>query len=201
MTSLSGYGAGTEASTPHPEPAVLLVATILDGGHPPTIRRQTGFDSPGRGRARWPRRGNGPCPASGVPVGPRVGRLTQRAKQIPSVRTVSTKYRIHNLGDAGQAQHPVPSHSTYVIVHGAWGGSWDWHLVGLPLPLPGATTCTGLPLPAWVNASHPASPAIGLATHIEDVVNTILWRTYNSPFSESRADFRLAGAHCGFDIS
>src|SRR6476661_5706879 len=32
------------------------------------------------------------------------------------------------LAQAGHAQR-APSHSTFVIVHGAWGGSWDWHLV------------------------------------------------------------------------
>ena len=60
-------GTGTEASTPHLEPAALLVARILDGDHPPTIRQQTGVDSHGRGRAKVAKEGERPCPASGVP--------------------------------------------------------------------------------------------------------------------------------------
>ena len=60
-------GTGTEPSTPHLEPAVLLVARILDGDHPPTIRQQTGVDSHGRGRAKVAKEGERPCPASGVP--------------------------------------------------------------------------------------------------------------------------------------
>jgi pimeloyl-ACP methyl ester carboxylesterase len=78
------------------------------------------------------------------------------------------------LARAGQAQRPAPSHSTYVIVHGAWGGSWDWHLVDSLLTRQGhqvyRPSLTGLG-----ERVHLASPAVGLATHVEDVVNTILW--------------------------
>ena len=63
---------------------------------------------------------------------------------------------------------------TYVVVHGAWGGGWDWRAVDSMLTLRGhrvvRVTLTGLG-----ERVHLASPNIGLATHIDDVVNTILW--------------------------
>lgn len=63
---------------------------------------------------------------------------------------------------------------TYVIVHGAWGGGWDWRAVDSLLTLHGhrvvRTTLTGSG-----ERVHLASPDIGLSTHIDDVVNTILW--------------------------
>lgn len=68
---------------------------------------------------------------------------------------------------------PSPRH-TYVIVHGAWGGGWDWRAVDSLLTLQGhrvlRVTLTGLG-----ERVHLASPSIGLTTHIDDVVNTILW--------------------------
>jgi pimeloyl-ACP methyl ester carboxylesterase len=78
------------------------------------------------------------------------------------------------LVQPGQAQRTAPSHSTYVIVHGAWGGSWDWRVVDSLLTRQGhhvyRPSLTGLG-----ERVHLASPTVGLATHIEDVVNTILW--------------------------
>ncbi|HWC73632.1 MAG TPA: alpha/beta fold hydrolase [Gemmatimonadales bacterium] len=65
-------------------------------------------------------------------------------------------------------------HFTYVFVHGAWGGGWDWRAVDSLLTRHGhhvqRVTLTGLG-----ERHHLASPDIGLYTHIEDVVNTILW--------------------------
>ena len=73
-----------------------------------------------------------------------------------------------------QAQRPPRSPSTYVFVHGAWGGSWDWRRVDSLLTRRGQRVyrpqLTGLG-----ERVHLASPDIGLATHINDVVNTILW--------------------------
>jgi len=63
---------------------------------------------------------------------------------------------------------------TYVIVHGAWGGGWDWLAIDSMLTRHGhrvvRVTLTGLG-----ERHHLASPNIGLDTHIDDVVNTILW--------------------------
>lgn len=63
---------------------------------------------------------------------------------------------------------------TYVIVHGAWGGGWDWRVVDSILTRHGhrvfRVTLTGLG-----ERVHLASPDIGLSTHIDDVVNKVLW--------------------------
>ncbi len=72
------------------------------------------------------------------------------------------------------AQQPTSPHRTYVFVHGAWGGGWDWRVVDSLLTLRGhrvaRASLTGLG-----ERVHLASPNIGLATHIDDVVNAILW--------------------------
>ncbi len=63
---------------------------------------------------------------------------------------------------------------TYVIVHGAWGGGWDWHRVDSALTRRGhhvyRVTLTGLG-----ERMHLANANIGLSTHIADVVNTVLF--------------------------
>lgn len=72
------------------------------------------------------------------------------------------------------AQQSPATPSTYVIVHGAWGGGWDWRAVDSMLTRDGhsvvRTTLTGLG-----ERVHLAAPDIGLSTHIDDVVNAILW--------------------------
>jgi pimeloyl-ACP methyl ester carboxylesterase len=63
---------------------------------------------------------------------------------------------------------------TYVIVHGAWGGGWAWREVDNLLSADGhkvyRPTLTGLG-----ERVHLASPEIGLDTHIQDIVNVILY--------------------------
>ena len=63
---------------------------------------------------------------------------------------------------------------TYVIVHGAWGGGWDWKHVDDLLTADGnkvyRATLTG-----QGERSHLNSTNIDLDTHIQDVVNIILW--------------------------
>ena len=62
----------------------------------------------------------------------------------------------------------------FVIVHGAWGGGWDWRTVDSLLTRDGykvvRVTLTGLG-----ERRHLSSPNVGLYTHIDDVVNKILW--------------------------
>ena len=74
----------------------------------------------------------------------------------------------------GPAAAQGRAHHTYVIVHGAWGGAWDWREVDSMLTRNGhhvvRATLTGLG-----ERHHLASPTIDLHTHIDDVVNTILW--------------------------
>jgi pimeloyl-ACP methyl ester carboxylesterase len=67
-----------------------------------------------------------------------------------------------------------PAKPVFVIVHGAWGGSWAFRKVDSLLREKGAVvyrpSLTGLG-----ERVHLASPSVGLSTHIEDVVNTILF--------------------------
>jgi pimeloyl-ACP methyl ester carboxylesterase len=73
-----------------------------------------------------------------------------------------------------QRTRDPPPVRTFVLVHGATGGSWDWRVMDSLLSLRGhrvaRPSLTGLG-----DRVHLASPDIGLATHIEDVVNVILW--------------------------
>jgi len=72
------------------------------------------------------------------------------------------------------AQTQKPAKPTFVIVHGAWGGSWAFRKVDALLSEKGAVvyrpSLTGLG-----ERVHLATPAVGLSTHIDDVVNTILF--------------------------
>jgi pimeloyl-ACP methyl ester carboxylesterase len=69
--------------------------------------------------------------------------------------------------------NPAPK-PTIVIVHGAWGGSWAWRKVDSMLREKGFNVyrpqLTGLG-----ERVHLSRPDIGLSTHIDDVVNTILF--------------------------
>jgi pimeloyl-ACP methyl ester carboxylesterase len=77
---------------------------------------------------------------------------------------------------SGSAQSPAISDRplTVVFVHGATGGSWAWRVMDSLLTARGhrvaRPSLTGLG-----ERVHLASPNIGLATHIDDVVNAILW--------------------------
>jgi pimeloyl-ACP methyl ester carboxylesterase len=68
-----------------------------------------------------------------------------------------------------EAQHRA---HTYVIVHGAWGGGWDWKQVDSVLDGSGnkvyRPTLTGLG-----ERVHLLTPAVDLTTHITDIVNVI----------------------------
>ena len=65
-------------------------------------------------------------------------------------------------------------HDTFVIVHGAWGGSWSFKQVDAIMTAKGYNVyrpnLTGLG-----ERVHLASPEINLNTHILDVVNTVLY--------------------------
>jgi len=66
------------------------------------------------------------------------------------------------------------SKPVYVIVHGAWGGGWAFKKVDSLLRAKGCIvyrpTLTG-----QGERAHLASPSVGLYTHINDVVNLILY--------------------------
>jgi len=70
-------------------------------------------------------------------------------------------------------QSPAPKY-TFVLVHGAWAGGWEWKKVGEELLSRGHTvyrpTHTG-----HGERVHLSSPDVTLDTHITDVVNVILF--------------------------
>ncbi len=60
--------------------------------------------------------------------------------------------------------------STYVLVHGGWDGGWAWRPVASELQSAGHEVFTPT-LTGSGERVHLASPAVGLDTHILDVVN------------------------------
>ena|SRR5437762_3592620 len=64
--------------------------------------------------------------------------------------------------------------ATFVLVHGAWHGSWCWKRVRKALQAQGHDVFTPA-LTGVGERSHLLSPAVNLDTHIDDVVNLIRW--------------------------
>jgi pimeloyl-ACP methyl ester carboxylesterase len=64
--------------------------------------------------------------------------------------------------------------STYVLVHGAWHGSWCWKRVRKALQALGHEVFTPT-LTGVGERSHLLSRQVNLDTHIDDVVNLIQW--------------------------
>ncbi|MGK0273410.1 MAG: pimeloyl-ACP methyl ester carboxylesterase [Cocleimonas sp.] len=68
---------------------------------------------------------------------------------------------------------------TFVIVHGATGGGWDWKTVDKHLSAKDHTvyrpTLTGLG-----EKHHLSSPDITLTTHVNDIVNMIIFERLNN---------------------
>jgi pimeloyl-ACP methyl ester carboxylesterase len=82
--------------------------------------------------------------------------------------------------------------TTYVLVHGAWHGSWCWKRVGAALQSAGhnvfTPTLTGLG-----ERSHLNCPGVNLSTHIADIVNLIRW--------EELSDVVLCGHSYGGSVN
>ena len=68
----------------------------------------------------------------------------------------------------------TPAKETIVIVHGAWGGAWAFKKVEALLRQKGFEVYRPQ-LTGQGDRVHLARPDIGLNTHIDDVVNTILY--------------------------
>lgn len=72
------------------------------------------------------------------------------------------------------AAEPATNQYTYVIVHGAWGGGWEFKQVDDLLTADGhkvyRPTLTG-----QGERAHLASTNVDLSTHIQDIVNVILY--------------------------
>lgn len=112
-----------------------------------------------RGLARRP----GPPPRPGAVLAPLLGALFTGSLLLGGP-------------DPGAAQERPEARSagTVVLVHGAWGGGWDWRPVDRMLTDRGydvyRATLTGLG-----ERVHLAGPEVDLRTHITDVVNLILF--------------------------
>jgi pimeloyl-ACP methyl ester carboxylesterase len=82
---------------------------------------------------------------------------------------------VNALGSNAQTpKTDTPSKPTIVIVHGAWGGAWAFKKVEAMLRDKGFQVYRPQ-LTGQGDRVHLARPDIGLNTHIEDVVNTILY--------------------------
>src|ERR1700740_777716 len=68
----------------------------------------------------------------------------------------------------------VRAMTTFVLVHGAWGGSYGFKYVRGPLREAGHEVFTPS-LTGVGERVHLASPQVDLTTHVTDVVNTILY--------------------------
>ncbi len=68
--------------------------------------------------------------------------------------------------------------ATFVLVHGAWHGAWCWRRVARLLARGGHEVFTPT-LTGVGERSHLLSPAVGLDTHILDVVNEMKWQQLN----------------------
>ena len=64
--------------------------------------------------------------------------------------------------------------STFVLVHGAWHGSWCWRRVRRELQAQGHEVFTPA-LTGLADRLHLLSPQVNLETHITDVANLIRW--------------------------
>ena len=64
--------------------------------------------------------------------------------------------------------------ATFVLVHGAWHGSWCWKRVRKALQAEGHDVFTPT-LTGVGERSHLISPQVNLDTHVDDVVNLIRW--------------------------
>jgi pimeloyl-ACP methyl ester carboxylesterase len=64
--------------------------------------------------------------------------------------------------------------TTYVLVHGAWGGAHGWHKVR-PLLRAAGHDVTTPALTGIGERYHLSSPQVNLSTHVADVVNHVLY--------------------------
>ncbi|MDQ8201767.1 alpha/beta hydrolase [Pelagicoccus sp. SDUM812003] len=75
-------------------------------------------------------------------------------------------------GDLKKAASESPE--TFVLVHGAWGGGWDWQGMERLLEAEGHRVYRAH-LTGHGQRAHLASPEIDLSLHIEDVIALIEW--------------------------
>ena len=91
------------------------------------------------------------------------------------MRRTDEQNNVSGTSPTREAEFPkTQDQTTYVLVHGAWHGSWCWKRVRNSLQNAGhrvfTPTLTGLG-----ERSHLNSAAVNLSTHIADVVNLLRW--------------------------
>ncbi len=82
--------------------------------------------------------------------------------------------------------------ATFVIVHGAFGGSWSWNRFVVPMLREAGQTVFPVTLTGLGERTHLASPDVSLDTHIQDVVNVL--------FYEDLTDVVLVGHSYGGNV-
>lgn len=96
------------------------------------------------------------------------------------LKLITTSLLLVVMCHTGQSQSETSSRgSIYVIVHGAWGGSWAFKKIDSLLTAQGHLVYRPS-LTGQGERVHLASPEINLTTHINDVVNTILFEDLNN---------------------
>jgi pimeloyl-ACP methyl ester carboxylesterase len=102
-----------------------------------------------------------------------VGEIT-KLKSMRSIFRVLLPLALCLFASVSTRAENKPEHYTYVVVHGATAGGWEWKRTGEFLTADGHTvyraTLTGLGERMHLNGPH-----IDLETHINDVVNLILF--------------------------
>ena len=90
-------------------------------------------------------------------------------------RVAIAVWLLGSTAGAGLAQPTAPPRgATIVIVHGAWGGSWAFRRVDALLSARGHVV-SRVQLTGLGERVHLATAEVGLGTHIDDVVNHILY--------------------------
>ena len=79
--------------------------------------------------------------------------------------------------------------STFVVVHGAWGGAWSWNKFVVPLLRKAGHDVFAVTLTGLGERTHLATPDITTETHVQDVANVL--------FYEDLHDVVLAGHSYG----
>jgi pimeloyl-ACP methyl ester carboxylesterase len=109
-----------------------------------------------------------------VTIQVREGTMNLRTRIFAVALLVLTLATALKIASAQTSKPDAVAKPTIVIVHGAWGGSWAFRKVEALLREKGFNVyrpqLTGLG-----ERVHLSRPDIGLSTHIDDVVNTILY--------------------------
>ncbi|MDY6892661.1 MAG: alpha/beta hydrolase [Chloroflexota bacterium] len=77
-------------------------------------------------------------------------------------------------GEAGDQEMRQTGNATFVLVHGAYLGGWGWKNV-TPLLCQRGHTVYAPSLTGLGERAHLGSPDVDLDTHIEDIVNLLIW--------------------------